>query len=140
MIKSKYEKQILFVLSFILIILAYGIQLYLLPVRKFDIDEFEHLHAAWYVHKGFILYKDFFEHHTPGLYFFLAPFFIFFDVETNSDQAFLMFTFARILMWIFLGCILILIFRLGNLWQEWRVGLIGTVFVTSNVFTKNIRS
>src|SRR5579872_209907 len=41
--------------------------------RRFDPDEFEHLHAAWCVSKGSIPYRDFFEHHTPWFYYVLEP-------------------------------------------------------------------
>jgi hypothetical protein len=76
---------------------AYFWRLHLLRVRGFDPDEFEHLHAAWYISKGMLPYRDFFEHHTPWLHFFLAPFFVFFDVETNSTEAHAFLYFAR--MW-----------------------------------------
>lgn len=37
------------------------------------VDEFEHLHASWLVSKGFIPYRDFFEHHHPLLWYISAP-------------------------------------------------------------------
>jgi 4-amino-4-deoxy-L-arabinose transferase-like glycosyltransferase len=39
-----------------------------------QLDEFEHLHAAWLVSHGQTPYADFFEHHTPLFYFLGAPF------------------------------------------------------------------
>lgn len=39
-----------------------------------QLDEFEHLHAAWMVANGNTPYVDFFEHHTPLFYFAAAPF------------------------------------------------------------------
>ena len=39
-----------------------------------QLDEFEHLHAAWLVSQGQTPYTDFFEHHTPLFYFLGAPF------------------------------------------------------------------
>ena len=41
---------------------------FLIPVRVFDADEFEHTHAAWSVFKGLVPYRDFFEHHGPLTY------------------------------------------------------------------------
>jgi hypothetical protein len=41
--------------------------------RRFDADEFEHLHGSWMVHSGFLPYRDFWQNHTPLLYFVLAP-------------------------------------------------------------------
>ena len=39
-----------------------------------QLDEFEHLHAAWMVSQGHLPYTEFFEHHTPLFYFLGAPF------------------------------------------------------------------
>ena len=36
-------------------------------------DELEHLHAAWCITQGQVPFRDFFEHHTPALYYLLAP-------------------------------------------------------------------
>jgi hypothetical protein len=41
--------------------------------RGIDPDELEHLHAACAVSWGEIPYRDFFEHHTPGVYYLLQP-------------------------------------------------------------------
>ncbi|PWU24815.1 MAG: hypothetical protein C5B48_04455 [Candidatus Rokuibacteriota bacterium] len=38
-----------------------------------DPDESQHLHAAWLVGQGQVPYADFWEHHTPLLYYALAP-------------------------------------------------------------------
>jgi hypothetical protein len=40
--------------------------------KVFDHDEFEHVHAAWYISQGCIPYADFFEHHHPALWYALA--------------------------------------------------------------------
>src|SRR5882724_5568438 len=49
------------------------LRLPLLQGRSFDPDEFEHLHAAWCMSQGMVVYKDFFEHHTPWYYWFVSP-------------------------------------------------------------------
>jgi 4-amino-4-deoxy-L-arabinose transferase-like glycosyltransferase len=41
--------------------------------RRFNADEFQHLHASWMVHAGYFPYRDFWENHSPLLYYFLAP-------------------------------------------------------------------
>ncbi|HKW94611.1 MAG TPA: glycosyltransferase family 39 protein [Methylomirabilota bacterium] len=38
-----------------------------------DADESQHLHAAWLVGQGQVPYRDFWENHTPLLYYALAP-------------------------------------------------------------------
>jgi hypothetical protein len=43
--------------------------------RELDIDEFQHLHAAWMVSQHYAIYKDFWENHTPLFYYFLIPLF-----------------------------------------------------------------
>jgi hypothetical protein len=50
----------------------------LLPVRRWDVDEFEHLQLAWMISQGMLPYKEFFEHHTPLLHFLVAPWFAIF--------------------------------------------------------------
>jgi hypothetical protein len=112
---------------------AYFWRLYLLRVRYFNPDEFEHLHAAWCISKGMLLYRDFFELHTPWLHFFLAQFYTFFDVETNvaGAQAFLFF--ARTWMWVFTGLILVWTLWLGRLWRDARVGCVAALFLANTL-------
>ena len=43
------------------------------PGRGIDPDELEHVHAACAVSWGEVPYRDFFEHHGPGLYYLLQP-------------------------------------------------------------------
>lgn len=45
--------------------------------RELDIDEFQQLHAAWMVSQHYVLYKDFWENHTPLFYYLLLPLFRF---------------------------------------------------------------
>lgn len=45
--------------------------------REVDIDEFQHLHAAWMVSRHYMLYRDFWENHTPLFYYLLIPLFHF---------------------------------------------------------------
>ena len=51
--------------------------------RELDWDEFQHLHAAWMVSHGYTLYKDFWENHTPLLYYLLVPLFRFFGEDLS---------------------------------------------------------
>lgn len=46
--------------------------------RRIDIDEFEHLHGAWMVSRHFVIYRDFWENHTPLFYYLLLPLFRFY--------------------------------------------------------------
>jgi hypothetical protein len=121
----------LYVTVFILILVYSGCRLWLLEIRCFDQDEFEHLHGAWLISKGLLPYRDYFEHHTPWLHFLLAPFYHFFDVETNVGDAFAFLFFARRLMWILTGIILLFTFLLGNLWRNARVACVGMLFLAN---------
>ena len=129
---SKNHKKLLMVLALLMIAVTFGLRHWLLQSRTFDPDEFEHMHSAWLISQGFLPYLDYFEHHTPALHFLLAQLFVFFNVESDSNQAIEMLIFSRRVMWFLTGVILILAFKLGKIWENWRVGLLGTVFL---VFT-----
>lgn len=58
-----------------LLIMACALQSVETRFRGIDPDEFEHLHAAYMVHRGEVPYRDFFEHHGPALYYLLQPLF-----------------------------------------------------------------
>ena len=62
-------------------------RLQLLMVRAFDADELQHLHSAWLVSEGFLPYRDYFQHHTPGLHYLLGPLFWLADVKTDPASA-----------------------------------------------------
>jgi hypothetical protein len=59
---------------FIALVLAIGAVLLIQTrSRGIDPDELEHLHAACAVSWGEVPYRDFFEHHGPGLFYMLQP-------------------------------------------------------------------
>jgi len=107
------------------LLIPYLLRLSLLTTRGFDPDEFEHLHVAWRIWRGELPYRDFFEHHTPGVHFFLAPFFAFFRVDESVEDAWAMILLARRLMWLWTGVLLGGVVWLGCRWWDWRVGLMG---------------
>lgn len=123
------HKKLLFAVTLVIIAITLGLRHWLLESRTFDPDEFEHMHSAWLISQGFLPYIDYFEHHTPAMHFFLAQFFRFFNVESDSNQAVEILIFSRRVMWFLTGIILILTFKLGRAWENWRVGLLGTVFL-----------
>jgi hypothetical protein len=117
-----------------LLLLVQGFRLWLLHVRGFDPDEFQHLHGAWLISHGLLPYRDYFEHHTPWFPFLLAPFFRFFQVETDPGSAVRFLFFARLLMWILTGGILALTFRLGRQWKGTAVGATAAVLLAGTQF------
>ena len=85
---AKRQNLLLIGVGLMLILAAFVPRLWLLQTRFFDRDELEHLHTAWLTFEGHLLYHDFFQNHTPLLYFFLEPLFMFYDVARNVDDAF----------------------------------------------------
>ena len=99
-----------------------------MPVRFFDPDELEHAHAAWSVFKGLVPYRDFFEHHTPGYYYLLAPFFRWFAVDRSFDDAMRFLAVARGLSLRLTALSAVLVFLAGRRGGGRRVGLVAALF------------
>jgi hypothetical protein len=55
------------------LLLAVGIAMQVSRNRSFQVDEIEHLHAAYNIASGRLLYRDFWEGHNPLLYVLLQP-------------------------------------------------------------------
>jgi 4-amino-4-deoxy-L-arabinose transferase-like glycosyltransferase len=101
----------------------------LIPIRSFDPDEFEHSHAAWCVFKGLLPYKDFFEHHTPWYYFALSPFFHWFQVDQSFESARKFLLFGRGLSLVLTVLSTMLIFLVGRIGADRKVGLVAGLFL-----------
>lgn len=115
------------------VLLSLATQFLLLWIRDFDPDEFQHLHAAWNVSKGLIPYVDFFGHHTPGLWFLLAPLIRFYQPDTDFSSAVRLLFVCRILMWALSGLILVFTWKLGKLWRGTDVGAGAAVLLASTL-------
>ncbi len=99
------------------IVVSLSLQFGLLWFRDFDPDEFQHLHAAWCVSKGLVPYVDFFGHHTPGLWFLLAPLMRLLRPEADFSSAVQTLFLCRALMLGLSGLILMFTWKLGRLWR-----------------------
>jgi Dolichyl-phosphate-mannose-protein mannosyltransferase len=64
----------------------YAVRPSMLTTRTFDPDEFQHLHAAWSYQQGMVPFRDFFEHHMPGIYYLLGPVLRFYDIAGSTDD------------------------------------------------------
>lgn len=90
-------------------------------------DEFEHLHAAWLVSQGQIPYKDFFEHHTPLLWYLLAPIFLLFK------SPILIVSSARLLILSFVALVFFLVYKItAEMFSKWSG--IFAIFTLSTTF------
>ena len=102
-----------------------------LPHRIFDADEFQHSHAAWSVFKGMVIYKDFFEHHTPWYYYALSPVFHWFDVDGSFESARHFLIFGRALSLALTMLSVLLVILIGRRLENRRVGLLAGLFCAS---------
>ena len=80
---------------FFLVILLSLIILLNSRYRYLNLDEFEHVHAAWYVENNQIPYLDFFENHNPLLWYLSTPFLLILGDSTQTVMA------LRLLMFVF---------------------------------------
>ncbi len=99
----------------------------ILLLRCFCPDEFQHLHATRSVVHGMVPYRDFFEHHTPFLYYFLAP------VYAIVGDSISMLFYSRGVMLLFTGGITYLVYKLGKMVYGADTGWIGALFVAYNL-------
>src|SRR5918911_3424541 len=65
----------LYLVLFCLFLLSIILRAALTLNRELDMDEFEHLHSAWMVSRHYLIYRDFWQPHTPLLYYLLSPLF-----------------------------------------------------------------
>jgi hypothetical protein len=108
--------------------------------RFFDVDEFEHTHAAWCVFKGMVPYRDFFEHHTPWYYYILSPFFRWFDVGGSFESARHFLVFGRVLSTLLTLVATVIVVAIGRRWAKTSVGLVSALLLVSQpvVFQKTV--
>ena len=111
----------------VLILISLILRIPILLLRCFCPDEFQHLHAARSVVHGMVPYRDFFEHHTPFLYYFLAP------VYAIVGDSISMLFYSRGVMLLFTGGITYLVYKLGKMVYGADTGWIGALFVAYNL-------
>ena len=107
-----------------IIFVAFLLRIPILFVRYFDPDEFEHLHAAFSLYHGLIPYRDFFEHHTPLVWFLTAPLYSIFGANIPLLFA------ARVLMLPFTAGILYLTYLLGKRFYNADVAILAVLFLS----------
>jgi hypothetical protein len=122
------------VFAFLLLSAVFWTRLPLFQLRWFNPDELEHLHAAWCTGRGMVPYHDFFEHHTPWLYYLLAP--VTHGGEADERAALLAISAGRSLSLVVTGGALAMLVLVGRNWQRsshgvsgWPIGLTSAVFL-----------
>ena len=114
-----------------LIVSLYLLRLRMLETLVIDPDEFEHLHVAWCMTKGLVPYRDFFEHHTPWLYFLIQPFFRFYATDTNANDAVAFIFFARRMAMVLAGVAIALTFMIARRWRGESVAWISAALLST---------
>ena len=72
---SSWRRRSLYSVLLCLFLFSMVLRVALTLNREVDIDEFQHLHAAWMVSQHYVLYRDVWENHTPLFYYLLVPLF-----------------------------------------------------------------
>jgi hypothetical protein len=116
------------------LILAAGVWRAVLTVRRWiNADEFEHLHAAWCVKEGMLLYRDFFEVHTPVFYYGLAGVLKLFAPELSMERGWAAILACRFAMYALTCVILWMVYKLGREMHSAAAGAMGVVFTLSTM-------
>ena len=92
--------------------------------REVDIDEFQHLHAAWMVSQHYLLYRDFWENHTPLFYYLLIP--LFHLVREGSRLVIV----ARIIMSCAAFIILLLVYLLARIDHDRKTSFLAVLILS----------
>jgi len=97
-------------------------------LRFFDHDEFEHIHSAWYVSRGFVPYGDFFQGHHPLLWYLLAPLILLFGENVSTVLI------LRLPMLLLSGGSVFLVYAITRrITRSYETGLLAALLVASSV-------
>ncbi len=111
--------------ALVLIALTFIFRAHLVFVRYTDPDEMEHLHAAFSIFRGLVPGRDFFQHHMPLYYYFLAPSFL---LGVSPTLIYV----ARGISQIFTLCILFVTFQIARRLFNRTVAWISTLWLSYN--------
>lgn len=110
----------------ILVLIGFSllIQGYLLANRWLGPDETQHLHATWAVAQGQLPYRDFWENHTPLLYYCLSPLILLLD---EGGQIIFI---ARGIMFLLVLGILYATYKIAKICYGTQVAILGVLLLT----------
>jgi F0F1-type ATP synthase membrane subunit c/vacuolar-type H+-ATPase subunit K len=126
LIRSSYY----WILSLVLSI-SFFIRIFLTFFRRFNADEFQHLHASWMIHFGYLPYRDFWENHAPLLYFLFAPVLGFFGEGIPAVLT------ARSILSLIGVAIAVVVYKIARLDHDQEIALLAvTVLSFSEIFVQ----
>lgn len=120
-------------LALALIVVTAAIRYDLSAGREFDPDELQHLHAAWCVASGLVPYRDFYEHHMPGLPMLLAATLPLANGGQPLDVTLAPMWRARTMMWVWSLLSVVLTWTLA-----WRLAGTAVAWAATALFTLSI--
>ena len=113
----------------VLLSISLFVRFFLTFFRRLNADEFQHLHASWMVHLGYLPYRDFWENHAPLLYFLFAPVLAFFGEGIPAVLA------ARTILSLMGLAIVVLVYRIARLDHDRNTALLAILVLSfSEIF------
>ncbi len=105
----------------------------MLNSARFGPDEIEHLHAAWSHSQGLLIYRDFFEVHTPWFYLLLAQPLRWLEVAADPQQAEAYLFLGRWLAWLLALAALVATWATARLWRGRAVAAVAVLLLSACV-------
>ena len=109
----------------VLIVVALALRVPVIVNRGLGDDEAEHLHAAWAVAQGDVPYRDFFQNHTPLLYYAMAPVFRLMGEDLRVIYV------GRALMFLCILLICLLLYRIARVCYDEVTGLLAVLLLSA---------
>ncbi len=130
---SIYSKYKILLIGIIIFIILYGIinSFLLTKFSSFDEDEFQHVHIAWNIFNGKILYKDFFEHHGPIYSLLNGLIFKSYNLSPSFNSIFIL----RYISFVCMLALLLISFLIGKeFFKSSLWGIISVAILSSLIF------
>jgi hypothetical protein len=121
---GRYEAWPVALVASVIVAGVFYLRLRFSAMKRFDADEFQHLHVAWCIAHGQLPYRDFFDHHLPLFHLLLSPLYAFFQVETRLDDAFGFLALARRISLALSAGAIGLTFLIGRTWRGSLVAVV----------------
>src|SRR5262245_5610508 len=110
-----------------------GMRVPLLWSRRFDPDELEHAHVAWYILQGQIPFRDFYEHHTPLFHYLLGLLISTLGVEQSPEHAMRALFVARGFTWLLSVGIVVATFVLARRLRDTTTAWVAMALISGNI-------